>query len=103
MIAMFFNRTVRTTKGTAPYLECKSHWKCLVGHFCAVKCFTGGCGENGAVPAGTPGLFCQPCDKCVKAIDSKVRGCAVCQKLVKGDSTVRFLSLVHVFLVTVDA
>ena len=57
--------------------DCSSDSDCGEGSFCAIECFTGGCGD-GSVEAGTVGQFCQPCDECQMLEDSISGNCDAC-------------------------
>ena len=57
---------------------CKSHTDCDKKQYCAIKCFTGGCGLESDVPQNTRGLFCQPCKKC-EFLGSVTRTCKICK------------------------
>ena len=66
------------TSNDDPNIECTAHSDCDEGSFCSLECFTGDCGENGDIPSGTPGQFCQPCVECEMGTDSITGDCDVC-------------------------
>ena len=74
-----------TPAPTVVYSPCNADSHCDRNQFCAVECFTGGCGRGRDVPAGTLGKFCQPCDRCQSPFDSWVRNCKVCSVLAAGN------------------
>ena len=67
------------------YPPCKSHTDCDKKQYCAIKCFTGGCGIEGDVEKDFRGLFCQPCKKC-EFLGSVTRTCKVCKNSQGGSS-----------------
>lgn len=57
------------------YPECDGPWECGKQQFCGIQCWTGFCSEDGDVPAGTSGQYCQPCDECTRNTDSVYGNC----------------------------
>ena len=66
------------TKSPDLYLSCTAHSDCRANQFCAVRCWTGGCGKDGKVREGKRQQFCQPCTKCRKPADSATHSCDSC-------------------------
>ena len=59
--------------------DCNSDDECADEEFCAIECFTGGCGNDGSVEAGTIGQFCQPCNECELGSDAVSGDCSACE------------------------
>jgi len=62
----------------APYSSCTVDADCDDGMFCGIECWTGGCGAEEDIPAGTMGAFCQPCDECHYDSDAVSGSCDTC-------------------------
>ena len=74
-----FTTTSTTTAFVAPFPSCNAHASCKRGkQFCAVQCWTGGCGADGTARRGTLRNFCQPCVECQKVNDSVTGKCNIC-------------------------
>jgi hypothetical protein len=64
--------------GEGVYPVCSLDTDCSADQFCGVQCWTGGCGADASIPAGTRGAFCQPCDECEQDDDAVSGSCDVC-------------------------
>merc|ERR1719174_924641 len=61
------------------YVSCTEHFNCGRSQFCGTQCWTGDCGFDRSVSAGTVGNYCQPCNKCQNgALDSVTGNCNFC-------------------------
>ena len=68
------------------YPLCDTNLDCNKNHFCAFKCWTGGCGLDLKVKIHTRGGYCQPCRACKSIKGFVPRNCKVCMVGVTRDS-----------------
>tara|TARA_Y100001970_G_scaffold231641_1_gene288011 strand:+ start:1434 stop:3026 length:1593 start_codon:yes stop_codon:yes gene_type:complete len=59
--------------------DCQNDSDCMDGEFCAIECFTGGCGIDDSELEGTLGQYCQPCDECQIPEDAVSGNCDACE------------------------
>jgi len=78
LIADWINEgALEEVEGSANW-DCQSDSDCMDDEFCAVECFTGGCGLDDSELVGMVGQYCQPCDECDYPQDAVSGNCDAC-------------------------